>query len=441
MARRTKSEAAATREALLDAALRVFRERGVARTSLAEVAAAAGVTRGAVYWHFHDKSDLFEAMCRRVQLPMEAMLAEAGEIPQKDPLGTLRTLAVDGLTRLATDARTQAVFEVLFHKCEDAVESAPLAERRHATDSGCLVSVERLLKQAAAAGQLPQEADTAIAARCINALVVGVMHQWTEDPRAYRPRARRTRDGRFPARGNRGATSARCAAQAGATACRGQAGATTCRRARMIARARPPQVTRAPRRAHNRRSPVTFEDPMSTIGKVGVIGAGTMGNGIAQTCAVAGIEVVMVDVAEAAVLHGLAAITTSLDRLQKKEKIAAADRDASLKRIHGTTSYDSLKGCDLVIEAATENEELKGKILKHVDALARPEVILATNTSSISITRLAAVKSRPGKFIGMHFFNPVPMMTLVELVRGLQTEDATVAAVAPVRSSARCRSS
>jgi 3-hydroxybutyryl-CoA dehydrogenase len=168
---------------------------------------------------------------------------------------------------------------------------------------------------------------------------------------------------------------------------------------------------------------------MSTIGKVGVIGAGTMGNGIAQTCAVAGIEVVMVDVAEAAVLHGLAAITTSLDRLQKKEKIAAADKDAALKRIHGTTSYDSLKGCDLVIEAATENEDLKVKILKHVDALARPEVILATNTSSISITRLAAVTSRPGRFIGMHFFNPVPMMALVELVRGLQTEDATVAAV------------
>jgi TetR/AcrR family transcriptional regulator, acrAB operon repressor len=185
MARRTKSEADATRVALLDAALRVFRERGVARTSLAEVAAAAGVTRGAVYWHFRDKSHLFEALCQRVQLPMEAMLASAGGVPQKDPLGTLRTLAVDGLARLATDARTQAVFEVLFHKCEDAVESASLAERRHATDSSCLVSVERLLKQAVAAGQLPRDADTATAARCINALVVGVMHQWTEDPRAY----------------------------------------------------------------------------------------------------------------------------------------------------------------------------------------------------------------------------------------------------------------
>jgi 3-hydroxybutyryl-CoA dehydrogenase len=168
---------------------------------------------------------------------------------------------------------------------------------------------------------------------------------------------------------------------------------------------------------------------MSTIRKVGVVGAGTMGNGIAQACAVAGLEAVMVDVAEAAVLRGLAAVTGSLDRLLKKEKITAADKDAALKRIHGTTNYDGLKSCDLVIEAATENEELKVKILKQIDALARPEVVLATNTSSISITRLAAVTSRPGKFIGMHFFNPVPMMTLVELVRGLQTEDATVAAV------------
>ena len=168
---------------------------------------------------------------------------------------------------------------------------------------------------------------------------------------------------------------------------------------------------------------------MSTISKVGVIGAGTMGNGIAQACAVSGVDVVMVDVADAAVQRGIAALTGSLDRLQKKEKITAADKDAALKRIRGTTSYDALQGCDLVIEAATENEELKVKILRQVDALARAGAILATNTSSISITRLAAATSRPGKFIGMHFFNPVPMMALVELIRGLATEDATVAAV------------
>lgn len=162
------------------------------------------------------------------------------------------------------------------------------------------------------------------------------------------------------------------------------------------------------------------------IQKVGVIGAGTMGNGIAQSCAVTGIDVVMVDVAEAAVLRGLSTVTASLDRLLKKEKITAADKDAALSRIKGTTAYDALKGCDLIIEAATENEELKYKILKQVDVLVRTDVILATNTSSISITKLAAATSRPDRFIGMHFFNPVPMMALVELIRGVQTADATV---------------
>ncbi len=185
MARRTKLEAAETRAGLLDAAERVFRERGVAHTSLAEVAAAAGVTRGAVYWHFRDKSALFEALCERVQLPMEAMLASAGGIRQQDPLGALRALAVNGLVRLATDARTQAVFDVIFHKCEFAAEFAAVAGRRHATDSGCLANVERLLKQAVAAGQLPRNADTRLAARCLNAFMVGVMHEWVQSPKAY----------------------------------------------------------------------------------------------------------------------------------------------------------------------------------------------------------------------------------------------------------------
>ncbi len=171
---------------------------------------------------------------------------------------------------------------------------------------------------------------------------------------------------------------------------------------------------------------------MATIRKVGVIGAGTMGNGIAQACAVSGLDVVMVDIAEAAVLRGLAAITGSLDRLQKKEKITVANKDAALKRIHGSTNYAAFKSCDLIIEAATENEEVKVRILKEVDALAPAGVVLASNTSSISITRLAAATSRPEKFIGMHFFNPVPLMALVELIRGLQTDDATVAAVEAV---------
>jgi len=185
MARRTKRDAAATRDALLDAALRVFREHGVAHTSLERVAVAAGVTRGAVYWHFRDKADLFTAMCERVQLPMEAMLASAGAFRHEDPLAALAALAVDGLTRLATDQRTQAVFDVIFHKCEFAAEFESVAQRQHTADSGCLANVERLLKQAVGKGQLPGDTDTRLAARCVNAFMVGVMHEWVQHPGAY----------------------------------------------------------------------------------------------------------------------------------------------------------------------------------------------------------------------------------------------------------------
>ena len=167
---------------------------------------------------------------------------------------------------------------------------------------------------------------------------------------------------------------------------------------------------------------------MSEITKVGVVGAGTMGNGIAQACAVAGVQVVMVDVNDAAAQRGLATIAGSLERLQKKEKISAGDREAALARIQATTSYDALRSAQLLIEAATENEELKYKILRQADGVAGAGAIIASNTSSISITKLAAVMSRPEAFIGMHFFNPVPMMALVELIRGLQTADATVSA-------------
>ena len=161
------------------------------------------------------------------------------------------------------------------------------------------------------------------------------------------------------------------------------------------------------------------------IQTVGVVGAGTMGNGIAQACAVAGINVVMVDISEAAVQKGLATITSSLDRLIKKEKITEADKAAALSRITASSSYDDFKTAQLVIEAATENSAIKIKILKQLDALLAQDVIIATNTSSISITELAAATQRADRFIGMHFFNPVPMMTLVELIRGLQTSDAT----------------
>lgn len=165
------------------------------------------------------------------------------------------------------------------------------------------------------------------------------------------------------------------------------------------------------------------------IKTIGIIGAGTMGNGIAQACAVSGINVVMVDISDAAVQKGLATVSGSLDRLIKKEKMTQADKDTALARIKTSTSYDDLKAAQLVIEAATENYELKLKILKQIDGIVGPDVIIASNTSSISITKLAAATSRADKFIGMHFFNPVPMMALVEIIRGLQTSDATHDAV------------
>jgi 3-hydroxybutyryl-CoA dehydrogenase len=166
-----------------------------------------------------------------------------------------------------------------------------------------------------------------------------------------------------------------------------------------------------------------------SIQTVGIIGAGTMGNGIAQACAVSGVNVVMVDISEAAVAKGLATVSGSLDRLIKKEKMTEADKATALSRIKGSTSYEDLKGAQLVIEAATENEQIKIKILQQLDQMLAPESIIASNTSSISITKLAATTSRADRFIGMHFFNPVPMMALVEIIRGLQTSDATHDAV------------
>jgi 3-hydroxybutyryl-CoA dehydrogenase len=163
------------------------------------------------------------------------------------------------------------------------------------------------------------------------------------------------------------------------------------------------------------------------IEQVGIIGAGTMGNGIAQVCAAAGLGVTMVDISDAAVARGLATVSGSLDRLVKKEKLTAAEKEATLSRIVATTDKAKLAPCDLVIEAATENEDLKVKILKDICATLNPRGLIATNTSSISITKLAAATDRADRFVGMHFFNPVPMMALLELIRGLQTSDDTVA--------------
>ncbi len=161
------------------------------------------------------------------------------------------------------------------------------------------------------------------------------------------------------------------------------------------------------------------------IQSVGIIGAGTMGNGIAQACAVSGLNVVMVDINDAAVAKGLSTIASSLDRLIKKEKMTEAEKATALARIKTSTNYQDFTGSQMVIEAATENYELKIKILKQLDGIVSKDTIIASNTSSISITQMAAEVSNPQRFIGMHFFNPVPMMTLVEIIRGLQTDDHT----------------
>ena len=164
------------------------------------------------------------------------------------------------------------------------------------------------------------------------------------------------------------------------------------------------------------------------IRTVGVLGAGTMGNGIAQVCAMAGLDVIMVDISAEALARGGKTIEASLDKLVRKESLSTEDRQAALARIHGTVDKQALRDADLVIEAATEAQQLKLAILKEIDGIVGPDALIASNTSSISITKLAAATSRPNRFIGMHFFNPVPVMTLVELIRGLQTDEATLAA-------------
>ncbi len=168
------------------------------------------------------------------------------------------------------------------------------------------------------------------------------------------------------------------------------------------------------------------------ITKIGVVGAGTMGNGITQAFAAAGFAVTMMDIGDAQVQRGLATISASLDRLVKKEKMTAEDKAAVLARVDAVTELRALADCDLVIEAASEKLELKLKLFRELDDLLRPEAIIASNTSSISITKLAAATGRADRVMGMHFFNPVPVMALVELLRGLQTSDETYAAVEAV---------
>ena len=159
------------------------------------------------------------------------------------------------------------------------------------------------------------------------------------------------------------------------------------------------------------------------IRKIGVVGAGTMGNGIAQTFAVAGYDIVMRDIEDKHLMRGMTAIERSLERLVNRGRLSAAQRDDALGRIHPSTDLERMTDRDLVIEAIVENTDVKSKLIRELDGLCRSDAILATNTSSISVTRIASASREPGRVIGMHFFNPVPVMKLVEIIRALQTSD------------------
>lgn len=166
-----------------------------------------------------------------------------------------------------------------------------------------------------------------------------------------------------------------------------------------------------------------------SIKTVGVVGAGQMGNGIAQVCAGKNFNVVMMDISEDAIQKGLKTIESSCDRLIKKEKLTEAKKKELISHIKTTKELSGLKDCDIVIEAATESVDLKLKIFKNLDEVCKPEAHLCSNTSSISITKIASVTKRPEKVAGMHFMNPVPLMKLVELIAGLQTSEDTFSEV------------
>jgi TetR/AcrR family acrAB operon transcriptional repressor len=185
MVKKTREDALATRDALLTAALQVFRERGVAHTRLSDVAERAGVTRGAIYWHFRDKAELFAAVCERGTMPVEALLAEASRSAQCDPLATVKQLALMALTQLAEHADTQAMFDVIFHKCEFTDDLAPVVAKNDADRASCLSQVQALFDQAVAAGQLPPHADTYLATQGLHAYMVGLMHEWVLNPASY----------------------------------------------------------------------------------------------------------------------------------------------------------------------------------------------------------------------------------------------------------------
>ena len=178
MVRRTKDEAQETRNAILDSAEHLFSERGVSRTSLEDIAHAAGVTRGAIYWHFKDKSDLFAAMVNRVTLPMEAMVARSSDDAVEDPLASLKACAVSALKRTATDPQCRRVFDVVTHKCEYLGEMAGVKRRISSIQKGCVDRAEQAMRNAIRRGLLPAGVDPRLAAIGLDALLFGLISNW-----------------------------------------------------------------------------------------------------------------------------------------------------------------------------------------------------------------------------------------------------------------------
>jgi TetR/AcrR family acrAB operon transcriptional repressor len=185
MARRTKTEAEATRERILDAAERIFRDKGVAHASLELVARAARVTRGAIYWHFKDKGELFEAMMQRVALPAQAMMERAGEAGATDPLQRLRMSACEVLLRAARDAQVKRIFEISFHRCEYVGDAASIRDRQVANHAECLGTIESAIRECVKEGLLPKGVEPRLAAIGAMAYVSGILYHWVLDPASF----------------------------------------------------------------------------------------------------------------------------------------------------------------------------------------------------------------------------------------------------------------
>lgn len=186
MVRRTQDEAAETRNGILDAAERVFSERGVSHTSLEDIAKAAGVTRGAIYWHFRNKNELFSAMVNRVSLPIEEMVAQTVDDDVANPLVPLRKAAVDALRRVATDPQCQRVFDIVTHKCEYLEDLADVKERVSHIRCGCVARTEKAMRDAVKRGYLPKDLDPRLAAVGLDAMIYGLIANWLADRKYVR---------------------------------------------------------------------------------------------------------------------------------------------------------------------------------------------------------------------------------------------------------------